>query len=376
MMAFVESRINRVFYICMVGTILTALYTPFLTNLFVEDKEWTESEKRVLAGFPEFPATLNMLQTFSGDFETYYNDHFGFREELIVRYNKLLEEWFFVSGNKLVLQGQDKWLFFTGDNSLDDFRGQCRLSVEAMQAWHKQQQERVKWLASRGVAYLSFSPPNKQSIYSEFLPANYGQVKKETKMEQLHTFLLQNPLEIYVNVHEILRSSKRQRQLYYRTDTHWNKYGAYIAFQELMGRITQLFPQGDYKLDFAFHRNPRLAPGGDLAAMLMLDRKMAERSPVPYYWESCSEGLAGDEFLIKAGVTGYKNVVYKKCAKASVKAIVFCDSFIGNLEPFLSENFSEVIYLRGNYSKKVVEQLLDSIQPDIVIEELVERNYL
>ena len=65
----------------------------------------------------------------------------------------------------------------------------------------------------------------------------------------------------------------------------------------------------------------------------------------------------------------------KECPKATLNAIVFSDSFITNLEPFFSENFGQILYLRKRYDQKNVEELLNSFRPDIVIEQRAERQY-
>ncbi len=348
---------------------------PLVNSMVTEEKKWSEAEKRVLEAFPSSPETVSDVFTFPGKFEKYYDDHFGFRELMIYRYHREMENRFGVTGTPLVLKGQGKWLYYTGNEMLKDFRGELTLSRQDLLEWRKEQLRRYKWLAKKGVHYLSFSPPNKHTIYPEFLPEEYLRVKGVTRIEQLHEYLVKNPLPFYVDVYHIIKKSKPIRKLYYQTDTHWNHYGAYVCYKEVIKRVQQLFPQQDFVEDFLFHRNYRLAPGGDLARMLMIDRKVSERNPKMRYRESCSHEVEIDFPLTDVSDNKGEQPLFKKCSKATLSAIVFSDSFIDNLEPFLSENFGQILYLRKDYDQRNIEELLESFQPDIVIEEKVERNY-
>ncbi len=71
-----------------------------------------------------------------------------------------------------------------------------------------------------------------------------------------------------------------------------------------------------------------------------------------------------------------KNLIHKsECKNAELRAIVFHDSFGVALEPFLSEHFKEVIYFWNILSINILSQkkLIEDFQPDVVIEERVER---
>lgn len=354
---------------------MSVLSLPLVTGFVVDDEKWSEAEKRVLEISPSLPASVAEAFSFPQKFEKYYRDHFGFREEMIYRYHREMEKRFDVAGTPLVLKGQGKWLFFNHNDMLEDFRGEVHLTRQELEAWLSEQQQRYQWLKERGIHYLSFSPPNKQTVYGEFLPEGYLKVKGVTRLEQLHMFLADEPLSFYVNVHNAIINSKAERKLYYQTDTHWNHYGAWVCFKEVMGKVQQLFPDEKFRTDFLFHKHSRVGPGGDLARMLMIDRKVHERNPKVRAWENCAQQVEFDVDLTDISDSKYEAPQLKKCSNASLKAIVFSDSFITNLEPFLSENFGQILYLRKRYDQRNVEELLESFRPDIVIEERAERQY-
>ena len=71
--------------------------------------------------------------------------------------------------------------------------------------------------------------PNKSSVYYEFLPNNihvsedyFDTVYKKMKNEKAIN-------NLYYNL-DLLRKMKSEHETYYRTDTHWTDFGAYIYF--------------------------------------------------------------------------------------------------------------------------------------------------
>lgn len=61
-----------------------------------------------------------------------------------------------------------------------------------------------------------------------------------------------------IDNYETLVSSKdpdKRVSLYYGDDTHWNKYGAYVAFENVMGLIEPTYISQHYKFLFSHHEN-------------------------------------------------------------------------------------------------------------------------
>lgn len=369
------TSIKKVYDLFLLIFFLFFITTPLITAVLTEEKHWSEAEKRALEPLPALPTSLPGFLQFPSKFEQYYNDHFGFREQMVFRYQREMEKKFDVTGVRLVVKGRGKWLFYTGNKMFEDFRGELSLTNQELVTWRNEQQDRQRWLEQKGIHYLSFSPPNKHTIYPEFLPEDDLQLKGTTRMEQLHRFLSSNPLSSYVNVYDILNESKSLRNLYFYTDTHWNQYGAYVCFKEVMAKVQRLFPQESFTVNFPFHKNPRYTPGGDLARMLMIDREVSESNPKIRYRKNCSQDAFFDVSLTGVSSTQGEGPLLKKCPDAGLKAIIFSDSFIDLMEPFLSENFAQVLYLKKKYDKRNVEELLHTFRPDIVLEERVERNY-
>lgn len=61
------------------------------------------------------------------------------------------------------------------------------------------------------------------------------------------------------------------------------------------------------------------------------------------------------------------------CSRAGLRAVIFKDSFFNALVPFVSEHFSQVVYLSRPYRQEDMEQIIEQARPDLVIEERAER---
>ncbi len=369
------NKVQKTYDVFLIVLFLMGISLPFLGGVLMSDKKWSEAEKRALVEFPQFPKNIKSLSSFFVSFEEYYNDHFGFREQMIFRYHREMEKRFGIAGSPLVLKGEGKWLYYTGNQMLEDFRGERNLSPRDLELWATEQQRRFQWLQERGISYLTFSPPNKQSIYPEFMPKETRQLRGQTRMDQLREYLVESPLPFYIGLYEELRAAKSERKLYFAMDSHWNHYGAYVAFKKIMAQVQTIFPDHQYTLDFPFHKHYRRTLGGDLARMLMIEKKKSESMPKIRPREYCGQAEPFGVVLSGLGENRHEVPVLKTCENASLRAIIFCDSFIEQIEPFLSENFSHVLYLRKSYDEKNILELMELFRPDIVIEQRVERNY-
>ena len=104
---------------------LLAIGLPFIGSILVEDKGESAAEKRTLTVLPERPRSKKELKIYPGKYTDYYQDNFGFREELLGSYNRLKIR-IGDSPSVKVIRGKDGWLFFRGSQGIDpvnSFRG-------------------------------------------------------------------------------------------------------------------------------------------------------------------------------------------------------------------------------------------------------------
>ena len=120
---------------------------------------------------------------------------------------------------------------------LKDFAGKNKLSPNDLEKWVDSYNSKEKWLNEQGIQYLLIVPPNKQSVYPEFVSKNWKEIKGSSRLDQLRTHHPEINSSALLNLSSILISKKSQEPLYLQSDTHWTSYGAYLAYLAIAQKI-------------------------------------------------------------------------------------------------------------------------------------------
>ena len=193
--------------------------------------------------------------------------------------------------------------------------------------------------------------PNKASLYSEYLPDSWIEQQGERRLEAIDKILRKENRINYLNLTPVFAKHKKY-PIYWKTDTHWNGFGAYIAYYNLMHQLNVGGSIVPFKSGLSKRR-------GDLVKMLgtsKVDYEITpELSPIQGQYK---------EFVPHEN---YKQTLPKK----GDKVLLLTDSF-GNreLKNLLSESFDNVVVL--DYMK-CSESLIRKINADYIILEMVER---
>jgi len=351
----------------LVGLFVLAVAVPLAGTVMGLDPDGLAEENRTPAPPPVLALDRASLAAWPEAFTRYFADHFAFRSALVrwqatVRVKALRS-----STSPEVILGRDGWLFYGHRVATDDFAGAQVLTPSELEAWRLALQHTHDWLASRGVAFVFVIGPDKHVIYPEFMPEGIRRLGTSYRADQLVAYLRARSTVRVVDPRLPLAAGKAFDRLYHRTDTHWNELGALIAYQQVLaglGRAGDLLPKS--RLDFELHR--AMVPGKDLARMLGLRSRLPEeeltlmpREPRLARVVEPVDGRTGSEVA---------RVVTER-AGALPRAVVFRDSFMTAMMPFLSEHFSRAVYLwQPNFDPAVIE----AEHPDIVIQEWVGRN--
>jgi hypothetical protein len=204
---------------------------------------WSDPiEKRSSTALPELPEKLSMktITAFQRGFEAFFNDHFGHRKDMIDIRSQIDFALFNRSPNPLVLIGKDDWLFYAEDKSVEDFKGQQKISDADLKVWAERLTQRHDWLAARGIPYYFVIAPNKQSIYPEKMPA-YLRQGSSTQLDQLMAYLASQgkSYDYVLDYRADLVARKSVSPLYHSIDLHWNPYGAYFEYDRIMDRFVK-----------------------------------------------------------------------------------------------------------------------------------------
>jgi hypothetical protein len=356
------------------GVILCALFgllicLPSFDAVFQLDNAPIPNEKRQPAPFPEF-RTSAQVRDFVGGLTAWFDDHFGFRRRL-VRTNNHWKHQLFGTNEKEVLEGRDGWLYFTACEMLDNCLGHSRWTEKDLENWQKLLEKRRDWLARRGCKYLFVIAPDKHSVYPEHLPEWCAKAVKPGKADQFFEHMKAHSTVIVADLRKPLKQAKTEGLVYWKTDSHWNAFGAFTACQAIIDRLSHEMPTvRPLSPDVFEHASWDPAPG-DLA-ILMGDAGFTEPSHISFIPRpplTKIEPTPDPAILPKHWLKDTEPKVSRN-ERGQAKAIVFRDSFGEPWRGIMDQNFKETIYIWEHYLEP---ELIEREKPDVVITEIVER---
>jgi len=314
----------------------------------------------------------------------YLERHYSLRS-LLISWNSYLDTFVLASTSTSsnVVAGVDHWLFLAqdGDNNiLEDARSPEALPEAPLATLVGELERRREWLASRGIRYLVVFAPNKNTVYPEKLPEALRPISVEGHLSQFVRYARAHSKLDIVDVTPALLETKKDLQVFYKTDSHWNANGAFAAYQEIAASLRRDFPHitvldRDQFLLQQYNWLP-----GDLAYMLGLADHLKEDRIIffnrnwyksrgqtyngpddPHYFEFPQYAVTGDGRL--------------------PNAVVFHDSFWWELLPFVAESFDKLlsVWLKPQTDKDFRyfdTAVIEREKPDIVIDEFTERYIL
>lgn len=315
-------------------------------------------ENRTLAQAPAF--TLAGFEDFPARFDAYFADHFALREPMVTALNALTCATFSDTLNEKVTVGRAGMLFFSAAD--DDYLRRQTIS-DADAAAIAAALEKLSQEAQAMDARLYFTvAPNKSSLYPEYMPAYYRPARGEKNLQRLKRALEAEGVS-YIDLEAALlayRQTDDTYPLYYAQDTHWNDYGALLAYRAIMAQIA---PDGDYNAYPDARVQPYQDHGGDLHAMLLpsLPGHDLRLDVTPERVFHSARRIDPDRD-VRFATDSQTN---------ALRLVMFRDSFGRALYPYLSANTGYAWYSSAfpyNFAEAAEEK------PDVILIEIVERN--
>jgi len=330
-------------------------------------------EKRRLAELPALRLQASALAEFPLKFEAYFNDHFPFRDHLI-RWNNLAKlRYLGISPHANVTLGKDNWLFLTYEHVGDNPHKSRPFSPTELARCQALIESHTSLLAQKGIRYIFLITPDKQTIYPELYPR-----KRSIRLNQLLDHMRTHSQATCPDIRSHLVSTKAKQQVYYRTDSHWNEYGAYACYECLSEILRTWFPRvrtvplSDFEIVAEPSPPYALWYYGDLSWLL---GGLADQYTEKWWYLKARCGYRAhktDEVVPMKAPLGPGSHSYATEQKDSTlpKAVVFHDSFGVRLAPLLSESFHRVVFIP---SSQFDPDVIEREKPDVVIFQMVER---
>jgi alginate O-acetyltransferase complex protein AlgJ len=342
---------SKIFRTIPIACFLGALCFPLAQMNLHLLNEFENPEKRELAPPPKWGG--ESLAKFQKDFEAFARDNFGLRSDLI-RWNCMLRvRHLGVSPVPSVVLGKDGWLFYRSEgfndgNTFDDFRGTLPISQRELEIARARLEEDRDNFSRIGARFLVVIAPNKNTIYSEALPDKFRKVGPTTRLDQFMAYMEAHSNVPVLDLRRPLAAAKKAFPVYFKTDSHWNSYGAYVGFFEIMRRFSGEFPEiGPQYAAGAKVEVRKTFPSGDLAQMLFMHDVLPE------------------EYDTKLNLPDLPRT-------PPLGTVIFRhDSFGDNLYPFMNATFKRVVNIASfaPYHMDAIERE----HPQIVLHVFAER---
>jgi len=324
---------------------------------------WIDENKSI----PELPTSL---ENFPKEFDHYFSSHFGGRFFWINQYAHLKKDFFrsalheekitWEKDSLLLLCDYDAMRNITGTHPYDE-----PTRKKKYQFWRWVRAEANK----RGAVFIKTCLPDKQTMLRKQLPARIQKAHRTTFFEVLaeHQNLNEEHLKILDMRPAFWEAQSKGIKLYLNFDTHWNSYGGYLAYREILDAVKDETGIPPFQLD-DFEIDWRHEPDGDLLAL-------AGFKP-DEYWEykpyfTCLDTRVTTTETHPEGYGCQATVHVNKGSTTDSTLLVFCDSYTIAMMPFYDLHFKRAIYLKRTLSIEAI----DSIKPHLVIDSYVERYF-
>ncbi|TVL65290.1 hypothetical protein A9X75_11385 [Brachyspira hyodysenteriae] len=198
--------------------------------IFYNKFDHTNYENRKFFSYPIF--SLTEINKYPKLFETYFNDHLSFRNELI-QLNGLINYNLFCNffNKAIILDNGDISGYPSFVKTIDDKK---MLIIKNNILKFKE------YLNNRGIELLIILPVDKKYIYSEYYPKYINKQllvnnDKEKIFDELKSYV-----DIIFPKNELMKYKDIYR-LYYEFDDHWNNIGGYIVYITVLDKLKMIY---------------------------------------------------------------------------------------------------------------------------------------
>ena len=233
-------------------------------------------EKRTLKEWPAWSWDSTAIRQWPRDVEAFLDDRFAMRDRLIRWHHRFCYFTLGFSPQPAVVKGRDGWLFYNSaeknnGDEMSDCLGSRPLTAAELDRLTREFKRRSDWLRQKGIPFLIIVAPNKSTIYREHLPPGMSP-RGPSPLEQLSAAMTNFPGVNFFDPMPLLLAAKKEKQVYYQTDTHWNDEGAFRVYRESISRARAAGIKVEAP-EISDYKTTRIvdAPGYDLSVMLGID---------------------------------------------------------------------------------------------------------
>ena len=246
--------------------------------------------------------------------------------------------------------GKYDWLFYTGNNTVSYYKGTNLLSEEEMAPYAEALQRLQAVCDGLGIRLAVMYVPCKEQVYPEYMP-DYAVETDYKRTQRLVDYLKTHTETIVLYPLEELKAGDLYHLTYFKYDTHWTYYGAFIgtnALYEALGYesvdpMDPNLPGSSYEIS-----------DGDLVYIGGLTGRNFASVEVfrPDYWKESEitwDQSSGNDMVYSSESTG----------PIDHRLVFVGDSLRLYMLPYLSKTFQKTLilhrdYLGASYKEKIM----------------------
>ncbi len=355
-----EKRIHKgnVVFLCLTVCFCFIIGVGGLVNFIAKDRDFSESENRVLASFPKLTLSSIADGTFMKNFETYMSDQFVLRDRMIS-----LKSYF----DRLSGLRESNGVYIADDGFLIEKPSKytakkAKAMTKSINSFMKKYPEITKMVAIS---------PNASYIYSEKLPSG---IELHSQYSELKGILnrLEGENYSFLNVTKALKNAKEKSDVFYRTDHHWTTRGAYAVFKAIADKWNLDRSQVKYKFltvssDFegtlasktGIHDNkdkieiclPENSEGSYIVSYESQDKRTTSLF-------EASKLQQKNKYEVFLG-GNYDKVVIDTVSKSRATLLIIKDSYANCLIPMLTPYFAKIVVVDPRYMTDSIHTVMD-----------------
>lgn len=278
-----------------------------------------------------------------------------------------------------VVTGGDFQFFF--EKMLPDFKGQTIDRDAAYAELKNKVSFRLDQLKSVNpnaeIIYLIV--PSSMSVYPELVPQQYQPAASTTRLDKTMQALTEGGATV-IDLKQLFAQHKNDEMpLYYKLDSHWADYGAYVAYDALFDHISKKFPDAAPRGIDEFNWNEGYYDSGDMTYYLQMSQTKVKE--YAYYrtfnFDAPSSVTSTPRYRSKTMLCYSDQVTYENVIRTNRSNLPTCtvlrDSYSTQIYDLIAERM-DTTYYHGMWDFSWNATRIKSEAPDYVIYIVAEWN--
>jgi hypothetical protein len=256
------------------------------------------------------------------------------------------------------------WFMLADQPSMDDYQRANLFTVNELEIVRNKLSNLCTFTTKNGIDLIFIVPPNKNTIYPEYMPAEITIMNKQSRLDQVVEIWEETDRCKMLDLRDELIEAKSSTQVYYSTDTHWNDSGVFIAHQALIKMLMQKYPS----IQMPSEEDYQMTDQEYFGDLIGKNFGQINTSEIATFYTPI--GNPGYHLITSIGAWGWEVNDSYNVNTDLPSAIAYRDSFLSSWIPFLAQIFREAHYY---WSYKIDPNRIIGEHPDIIIIEFTER---